>query len=632
MTARQKRASQRKALEGVLIVPQIINTNIASLNAQRNLNTSQSELATSLQRLSSGLRINSAKDDAAGLAISERFTTQIRGLNQAVRNANDGISLSQTAEGALGELTNNLQRIRELAIQSANATNSDSDRAALDQEVQQRLAEIDRIAAQTSFNGRKLLDGTFGNAAFQVGANVGETIDLDLSDSVRRDSLGEVATATSVDLNTLIVEGDVDAVAGSYTTGDLSSLDFSTAGSAAVQEVYTAGNGYAGVANFDFDFQTDQVSFDVSVDGGTTTDTVTLNTDTTNEAGFLAAINGQLNGVTASVSGGALVFTADTGATANDIVVNNFNGDVDSGSNVVGDFVTGSVTTPGADAVTTSNLVFDVDGETVTLNGSYADIDALVTALQGELNGLSGGAGVYTAAAVDADSFSITSATPGAAPATVVDNFQTTSITGASGGTQVAAAAASVATPYVLATDALTIQVGDADPVSVAADTYATRQELVDAVNIALGGNANASLNDDGTLSISGSEDITVGGPDAATFFAATSYPAAGDLTSVSVLTVASSNDVISRVDSALTEVSDLRSTFGAIQNRFESTIANLATTAESLSASRSRIQDADFAAETAALTRAQILQQAGTSILAQANALPQNVLSLLQG
>jgi len=632
MTARQtKRASQRKALEGVLIVPQIINTNIASLNAQRNLNTSQSELATSLQRLSSGLRINSAKDDAAGLAISERFTTQIRGLNQAVRNANDGISLSQTAEGALGELTNNLQRIRELAIQSANATNSDSDRAALDQEVQQRLAEIDRIAAQTSFNGRKLLDGTFGNAAFQVGANVGETIDLDLSDSVRRDSLGEVATATSVDLSTLIVEGDVDAVAGSYTSGDLSSLNFSTAGSAAVQEVYTAGNGYAGVANFDFDFQTDQVSFDVSVDGGTTTDTVTLNTDTTNETGFLAAINGQLNGVTASVVGGALVFTADTGATANDIVVDNFNGDVDTGSNTVGDFVTGSVTTPGADAVTTSNLVFDVDGNTVTVNTDYTgNFAGLVSDIQGQLNGYASGA--YTVAAEDADTFSITSATPGATPPTVVNNFQTTSVTGADNGSSVAAVAASTATPYVLATDALTIQVGDADPVSVEAATYETRQELVDAVNIALGGNANASLNDDGTLSISGSEDITIGGADAATFFAATSYPAAGDLTSVSVLTVASSNDVISRVDSALTEVSDLRSTFGAIQNRFESTIANLATTAESLSASRSRIQDADFAAETAALTRAQILQQAGTSILAQANALPQNVLSLLQG
>src|SRR6187397_3534263 len=138
-------------------MPQVINTNVASLNAQRNLTTSQGQLATALQRLSSGLRINSAKDDAAGLAISERFTTQIRGLNQAVRNANDGISLSQTAESAMDEVVNNLQRIRELAVQSANATNSDADRAALDAEVQQRLAEVNRIAPQTSFNGRKVV-------------------------------------------------------------------------------------------------------------------------------------------------------------------------------------------------------------------------------------------------------------------------------------------------------------------------------------------------------------------------------------------------------------------------------------------------------------------------------------------
>ena len=158
---------------------QVINTNVLSLNAQRNLTTSQSSLATALQRLSSGLRINSAKDDAAGLAISDRFTTQIRGLNQAVRNASDGISLAQTTESALGELTNNLQRIREIAVQAANASNSASDRAALDQEVQQRLAEVQRIATQTAFNGQKVLNGTFGNAAFQVGANVGETITSD---------------------------------------------------------------------------------------------------------------------------------------------------------------------------------------------------------------------------------------------------------------------------------------------------------------------------------------------------------------------------------------------------------------------------------------------------------------------
>ena len=157
---------------------QVINTNIASLNAQRNLNKSQGMLATSLQRLSSGMRINSAKDDAAGLAISERFTAQIRGLNQAVRNSNDGISLAQTAEGALGEVTNNLQRIRELAVQSANATNSSSDRVAMQAEVTQLMEEVDRVATQTNFNGVKLLDGTFASQSFQVGANVGETINV----------------------------------------------------------------------------------------------------------------------------------------------------------------------------------------------------------------------------------------------------------------------------------------------------------------------------------------------------------------------------------------------------------------------------------------------------------------------
>ena len=175
---------------------QVINTNVLSLNAQRNLTTSQSSLATALQRLSSGLRINSAKDDAAGLAISDRFTTQIRGLNQAVRNASDGISLAQTSESALGELTNNLQRIRELAVQSANSTNSASDRAALDLEVQQRLAEVNRIATQTAFNGRKVLDGTFGSAQFQVGANVGETIGVNLTTGMRTNQIGQIASAT----------------------------------------------------------------------------------------------------------------------------------------------------------------------------------------------------------------------------------------------------------------------------------------------------------------------------------------------------------------------------------------------------------------------------------------------------
>src|SRR5690606_3100556 len=196
-------------------MPQIINTNIASLNAQRNLNTSQTSLAQSLQRLSSGLRINSAKDDAAGLAISERFTTQIRGLTQAARNASDGISLAQTGEGALAELGANLQRIRELAVQAANSTNSASDRAALDLEVQQRLEEINRIANQTSFNGQKILDGTFGTAAFQVGANVGETITINLNTSMRGTDIGAVAQATSSGIAALTTS--TSSASGAFT-------------------------------------------------------------------------------------------------------------------------------------------------------------------------------------------------------------------------------------------------------------------------------------------------------------------------------------------------------------------------------------------------------------------------------
>src|SRR5690606_24950098 len=173
---------------------QVINTNVMSLNAQRNLSVSGSQLATSLQRLSSGLRINSAKDDAAGLAISERFTTQIRGLNVAIRNANDGISLAQTAEGALGEISNNLQRIRELAVQSRNATNSASDRNALNAEAQQLKAEIDRVASQTSFNNVKLLDGSFTAQAFQVGADAGQLITIDSITNASSSALGEYTT------------------------------------------------------------------------------------------------------------------------------------------------------------------------------------------------------------------------------------------------------------------------------------------------------------------------------------------------------------------------------------------------------------------------------------------------------
>ncbi len=490
---------------------QVINTNILSMNAQRNLSTSQSSLASALQRLSSGLRINSAKDDAAGLAISERFTTQIRGLNQAIRNANDGISLSQTGEGALAELSSNLQRIRELAVQAANATNSASDRVAIDREVQQRLAEIDRIASQTSFNGQKILDGTFGSAAFQVGANVGETISLSLNTSMRTSAIGAASTVSSVDLSALITEA-VDAVpttspaAGTFTSAvlaDTETFTLSVAGVNIVNE--TAGAGGGTIAAGDLD------------------------TGLAAAAGDLATAGISYTGTFAA---GTIVFSRASGE----------------------DF-TIAVTNTGA-------------------GGTFA------------------GAGFV--------------------------------------GAQTNGTEAASASP--LAITGLTFQFGDNDPVSVAAGSYTSAAQFVAAVNTAIGGAGFASLNSNGTMTLTSSaESITVAGADAGTVFSTTSATAGGNLTTVNVLNVAAANDAIYRVDAALTAVSDLRSTFGAIQNRFESTIANLSSVVENLSASRSRIMDADYAAETAALTRAQVLQQAGIAMLAQANVAPQNVLALLR-
>ena len=496
----------------------VINTNISSLTAQRNLMMSQASLATSMQRLSSGLRINSAKDDAAGLAISERFTTQIRGLNQAARNANDGISLSQTAEGALGEITSNLQRIRELAVQSANSTNSASDRLALDAEVQQRLAEIDRVSTQTSFNGQKILDGTFGNAAFQVGANVGDTISVNLSTSMRTTAIGQVATGTST------AEVTVAALSGSGTikvgSADAKTIGASVAGTADGQSL---GSAYAKAV----------------------------------------AINAaSVPGLTATATNNIEFTVADTVVSSGDTYYLTINGT---------DIFTGT-----ASALTTQQITDAINaqssntGVTAALSGT----DLRLTAADGRDIAIGQTAGGTTGGL-----------TAGAGGSTTVNG--------------------------VVYRDG---QLGAA--------AYATKNSVVvTAVN-------------GGTLTLTATENIQITGDGAIMGFAAAGITIAKDTTtisSVNVKDVTGANNTITRTDAALTSVSSLRSTFGAIQNRFDSVIANLSTTAENLSASRSRIQDADFAAETANLSRSQILQQAGTAMVAQANQLPQGVLQLLQ-
>jgi flagellin len=622
-----------------------INTNVASLSAQNQLSSSQRLNDQALERLSSGLRINSAKDDAAGLAISTRFSSQISGLNVATRNANDAISLSQTAEGALDEITNNLQRIRELAVQSANSTNSSSDRDALNQEVQQRIQEVNRIAGQTAFNGLKVLDGSFGDAAFQVGANVGETIGLDLSTSVRTSAVGGTAQSESVNLNTVIgAEGapatfsfDVsDVVGANYatvpatpsSTGALG--DFTGANS-------NAGGGTAGVFRLALTQGGNTINIDTTVADG----------DALNDASLAAGIEAQRSAIEAAgyTINGDNAAEIET-ALANDTFSfsradgNSFTlaESVESGSfdatPTFANTSTGSISSSGGSPADTSAnetlAITDTDGNTinVTLDIDLTNDDG--TALKGLIDAQLGTAASST---LDADAGTITLTDDANNAGDLGVSLGGTPLTATDSTSGVADVSEENAKSVTLGANDLTFQFGDADPSAVAAGTYTSAEAFVDAVNKALGGNASAVLGDDNSVTITSGENFTVAtaGADAPNIFTAGEVTATGSLNDANVLTVEGANEAIQRVDAALTSVSDLRSTFGAIQNRFESTIANLSTSVENLSASNSRILDADFAAETANLAKSQVLQQAGISVLAQANARPQQVLSLLQ-
>jgi len=508
----------------------VINTNIPSLIAQNNLSKTQTALQTAMERLSSGLRINSSKDDAAGLAIANRMTTQINGLNQAARNANDAISLAQTADSALTEMTNNLQRIRELAVQAANSTNSSSDRAALNQEVQQRLDEIDRIATQTSFNGQRVLDGSFGSATFQVGANVGDTITLGLSTSMRSSAIGK--TADYVDGTTAY---DSAKALGAQGTG-VSSI--------------ALGSGDLTIA----------VGSSDAVAVGSSSNYVGTETgqDATSAYAKVAAING------AAIGG--LTATAET--------------DVTSGFKTVTD-----------------------NGYSLTINNT-----AIFSSYDAGTNNLDGSS---VAAAINS-------------------NTSTTGVTASFDGTNMTLTA--VDGRNINVDQTTTTNVGDG--LLAAAGNNNTQNGTTTPFDATTAGaGATTSVSAYGTIRLTAANTITIaGGTPANAGYTATSLALGSQaLNTTSVTTVANANTTLTRVDSALDAIAGLRSTFGAIQNRFDSVIASTQATSQNLAAARSRIQDADFAAETASLTRAQILQQAGTAMVAQANSVPNTVLTLLR-
>ena len=430
-----------------------INTNIASINAQRNLALSGQSLNTTMQRLSSGLRVNSAKDDAAGLAIAERMSTQVKGLTVASRNANDGISLAQTAEGALGKVGDMLQRMRELAVQAGNATNSSSDRKALQAEVSQLSAEIDRVAKQTNFNGTKILDGSFAGAVFQVGANSGDNI-----------TLGALVDTRSSQLSSV-----------SYAKSEVASVGTATP--------ITAGGPLA-------DFTVPSVGdIGIQVTSGGTTTTVSL--------GKLPAADSpqqRLGQVVEAIN----KKSADTGVSA---YLTKIEG--------------------------TENYKVELLSEKLNANGDPVQVKF----------------GAVNAAGAFTDPGEFTAALTGLNPT---------------------------------------------------------------AINIA--GGTGTPTNTTGSIS------------------------AARGIEDVDVSTQSGAWVALKKIDSAVDQVNSARATLGAVQARFENTVNNIDIQVENLSAARGRIIDADFAAETANLSRTQILQQAGTAMVAQANQIPQNVLKLLQG
>ncbi|MCW5238586.1 flagellin N-terminal helical domain-containing protein [Verminephrobacter eiseniae] len=501
----------------------IINTNIASLTAQRNLGLSQSSLNTSIQRLSSGLRINSAKDDAAGLAISERFSSQIRGLNQAVRNANDGISLAQTTEGALKSSGDILQRVRELAVQSANATNSPSDRQALQAEVSQLVSELDRIAQTTEFNGAKLIDGSFGTQQFQVGANANQTI-VAATANLRTSRYGN-------NQNTSINGAGASASNAAWGVNGV------TTGTLAI-------NGALGAANINITDNatakaiTDMINLQTANTGVTATARTEVQLTFTSVGAYTLQLRSD-NTPSGTALGQTISFSVANIATADGL----------------------------SNAVSAINEQTSKTGVTAALNASNNGV--ILTNATGQDIGLYRDAtDAANGGAINVQKLQANGSTVGAAANTIAN-------TGAQ--------SATVSGYVVLDSD----------------KSFSTTATATNAFN------TTASAAD------SASSLQEVAGLDVTTFKKAT--------------------EALKTVDAGLAFINSQRAKLGALQSRFETSIDNLQVTSENLSASRSRILDADFAAETANLSRAQILQQAGTAMVAQANQLPQSVLALLR-
>lgn len=717
-------------------MPAVINTNVASLNAQRNLNSSQNALQTSLQRLSSGLRINSAKDDAAGLAITERMTSQIRGLNQASRNANDGVSLAQTAEGGLAEVGNNLQRIRELAIQSANSTNSASDRTSLNAEVTQLLAEIQRVSTTSQFNGQNILDGTFTAAQFQVGANANQTITASTGNS-QTSALGSYQVAS----NSISAVSGTALTAGQLTFNGID-VGSSTSGSAeAIAAAINGASNQTGVSASASTVVTSSVSNpllrnqslqsgDLVINGvsvGAVAGSSNVATQGSNVAAAINAVSNQ-TGVSAVANGGtgALTLTSNTGKTI-DITTNaattadgatrveNATGlELASAAKTFGNSVitvaagarqvvtnTSTATALSSDTLTVAGVTFtysagansatniQIDNTTAAAQGANvraalalnstvtnaftitgATTDAILTAKTNVLSTGSGDGLASASATANASSFASTTSGAGVAigdtlkiggltyeftrhNATAVATAGNIQVKLGTGGANAAAddiltatnLASAISAQQAAGNGTVGFTSRTAGAVTVTNTLYGTAGVVaaptepvtlgtagaIASVDTAGVSGVYASSSTKGTLSLNSANTFSIGGTSPAAAGLSSANVGLTAINTVDISTLEGANNAISLIDGALSQVSTIRGSMGALQNRFASVVSSLSASSENLSAARSRILDADFAAETAQLTRNQILQQAGTAMLAQANQLPNTVLSLLR-
>ncbi|NMY73068.1 flagellin [Pseudomonas sp. WS 5071] len=545
-----------------------VNTNITSLGVQKNLNKAADALSTSMNRLSSGLKINSAKDDAAGMQIANRLGNQVKGLNVAIANANNGVSIAQTAEGAMQESTNTLQRLRELALQASNGDKSDADRVSLQQEFTAKVGELTRTANTTTFGGRNLLDGSFNNVAFQIGADANQTISFGMTDISATGLKGTYSEAKT----------NGAAMAGLTATSIGSAVNASVTGAAAA--VPPTADTTVKINGTDVALAKDATAADMAKainDAGISG--VSASADT---AGKITLKSANADLVVAGTAGAAALGVAEATTKAEDSLV-----------------PAGTITVNGEDLVLAGT---EKVSEVVTSIASMAGIASA------KLNN-----GRIEITSKDGSDVALSNKTSGALSAL-----------GLAPGTSQAKLQADTS----ISLNGVEVKFKKGD----------TADAIVSSINSASTG-VTASKNSDGTLALFADKDIVIAdgsaggglkalGLDAGKTAAVTLETTVSDL---SVLTAASAQQAIQALDGAMQQIDSQRSQLGAVQNRFSSTVSNLQSIAQNSTAAKGRVEDADFAAETAELTKQQTLQQASTAILSQANQLPSSVLKLLQ-